>query len=135
MIEQLYNDFSTKLLPKISEGLSMTYDYFLNLFGRYIKYLIITDAIYSVIWLVVFLTSVFYFRKSLKTLFSIDSYREEGRFAFWITIGCLTFISGLMSFFAVLEYTEDVIKDIYIPEIRIYEEIKSFTDKPSTTAE
>ena len=45
MIETLYNDFTTKLLPKIQEGLVITKDYFLDLFGRYVKYLIITDSI------------------------------------------------------------------------------------------
>ena len=55
MLEQMYSDFTTKLLPKIGEGLSMTKDYFFELFGRYVKYLIIVDSIWLVVWTVLFI--------------------------------------------------------------------------------
>ena len=39
MTEKLYQDFTEKLLPKITEGLVITKEYFADLFGRYVEYL------------------------------------------------------------------------------------------------
>lgn len=44
MLETIYNDFTTKLLPQIQEGLTITKDYFIDLFGRYVHYLIVMDS-------------------------------------------------------------------------------------------
>ena len=46
MMEQIYNDFVTKMLPKVQEGLMITKDYFTDLFGRYVHYLIVIDIVW-----------------------------------------------------------------------------------------
>jgi hypothetical protein len=53
MLETIYTDFTTKLLPKIAEGLTITKDYFMDLFGRYAHFLFIRDLIYTVLCLLV----------------------------------------------------------------------------------
>lgn len=52
MLEQMYNDFVTKVLPTIQEGLVISKDYFFDLFGRYVKYLIVVDSIWVVFGLI-----------------------------------------------------------------------------------
>ena len=43
-MDKIYEDFTANVLPKISEGLSMTKDYFFDLFGRYVHYFIVVDS-------------------------------------------------------------------------------------------
>lgn len=119
MLETIYQDFTTKLLPKIAAGFSITKDYFFDLFGRYVKYLIIQDSIYVFIGFALVVGSsiavykfISYGRK--------NSWNEE--FAFLILF-IFPIIIGMIMFFA---KTFDLIKDIYIPEVRVYEELKDF---------
>lgn len=113
MIDQLYSDFTTNLLPKIQEGLVITKDYFIDLFGRYVQYLIITDIIMIVLWLlciIVPLVCAYVFRKA------IIEHTEGGAFMLLILIPFpITFL---------ILATDDLIKAIYIPEVRIMEEIQ-----------
>ena len=44
-IDKMYQDFLTNIAPKIQEGLVITKDYFVDLFGRYVKYLIVIDLL------------------------------------------------------------------------------------------
>ena len=65
-MDNIYTDFTTKLLPKIQEGLMITKDYFIDLYGRYIKYLIVTDSIWTVLCLAVFIAGVVFLVKGIK---------------------------------------------------------------------
>ena len=124
MKEQIYNDFVTKLLPKIQEGLVITKDYFLDLFGRYIKYLIIIDSIQLTLSLVVVISSVVYLIKGIKI--GIEEDWSDGAYIF------LIFCAATFLFFSLISLStniEQLIKDIYIPEIRVYEELKYLNNK------
>ena len=127
MSEQIYQDFTTKLLPQIQTGLVITKDYFIDLFGRYIKYLIISDGVWLVIDLlvvVVLITKVIPFL--VKKFYSYDEYDE-----FRLLTGIIITISGVIVFFATLSFFDNVdnlIKDFYIPEVRVYEEIKNMNE-------
>lgn len=113
--DQLYNDFKTQLLPKVAEGMSITKDYFLDLFGRYVKYLIITDAIWTFVGFIVLLITFFW---AVPKVFKII--KDDESF-FPLAIGLLIpiFLGGII-FFTNLD---ELIKDLYIPEIRVYQEI------------
>lgn len=115
MLEQLYNDFQTKLLPSITEGLTITKDYFLDLFGRYIKYLIIIDSIKVGIGIVLLLASGIALKKLIaygrKNGWGGDEYIPFMLFLFPIIIGTILLFNGAY----------DLVKDIFIPEVRIYE--------------
>lgn len=118
-MEQLYQDFTTKLLPKIQEGLTITKDYFIDLFGRYVKYLIVMDSIQIVVSLIIGCVAVFFIIKAVK---SDDT--EYGGWAFWrlavLVVGSIVAVTVFCWFFDSLS---NLIKDIYIPEVRILEEI------------
>lgn len=115
-MDKIYEDFTTKLLPKVAEGLVITKDYFIELFGRYIKYLIITDSIQVTISALVLLSTilaiVIYLPKRLRKLDELD--------ILWLfTIIPLTFSTVLL-----FEGIDNLIKSIYIPEVRIYQELQ-----------
>lgn len=119
MIEQLYTDFTTKLLPTIQEGLVITKDYFIEFFGRYVKYLIITDSIYLGLSIIC-LAAVF---KMILT--SASEYKKEKNPGDVLLIG----VSGILAFFFIMCVATNVnslIKDIYVPELRVYEELKGY---------
>jgi type IV secretory pathway TrbL component len=118
MLETIYNDFVTKMLPAIQEGLTITKDYFFDLFGRYVKYLIVMDSIGLAVSLAIFIGSIFLGKKLWKA-----AQDEEMQPVFMFYIFPVFFI-GL----AVATYTENLVKDLYIPEIRVYEELKSQID-------
>lgn len=119
MIEQLYTDFTTKLLPTIQEGLVITKDYFIEFFGRYIKYLIIKDSIYlglSIILLVAV---------SKMVLTSTSEHKGEENLEYAILIICGIPVA-IICLICTITNTNNLIKDIYVPELRIYEEFKDY---------
>lgn len=119
MIEQLYTDFTTKLLPTIQEGLVITKDYFIEFFGRYVKYLIITDSIYLGISIIL-LVAV-----SKMVLISTSKHKggEDLEYAILIIVGIPVAIICLM---CTITNANNLIKDIYVPELRVYEELKDY---------
>lgn len=122
MKEQLYNDFVANMLPKLQEGMTITYEYFIDLFGRYVTYLFITDIIEAVLALVILITTVLVLlSKKYKVWRSEqdDDYSPLG----WITLFLLIGLA-LLSFFWSLSSVFDAIKAKYIPEVRVYEQIE-----------
>lgn len=127
MIEQLYTDFTTKLLPTIQEGLVITKDYFIEFFGRYVKYLIITDSIYLGLSIICLAAA------SKMTLTSASEYKKEENPDNVLLI-LLIGVSGILAFFflmCVATNANSLIKDIYVPELRVYEELKGYELKYS----
>lgn len=116
MTEKLYTDFTNNILPAIQEGLVITQEYFTELFSRYVKYLIVTDAIFTFISFVFFVGSLL----AVKPLFKSLEKFESGA---GIAVGLLVipFVVGLTMF---IENGNNLIKAIYIPEVRVYEELK-----------
>lgn len=112
MLEQIYNDFITNVLPLAQEGLMITKDYFQELFGRYIQYLIVMDSISLGLSVIAIILMTYL----LKWIFTKDS-DEVGAIIFCIIISIflIRWLSGSLS---------DVAKDIYVPEIRVYEQIQ-----------
>lgn len=118
----MYKDFTTKMLPMIQQGLSITKDYFLDLFGRYIKYLIITDSVALILYAVVFIVSIVVFIKYFKKAVEATNNYDTWPIVFWI-IGPVVIIGSFIGICVNLDY---LIKDLYVPEIRIYQELQSF---------
>ena len=121
-MDKMYKDFTTKMLPTIQQGLSITKDYFLDLFGRYVKYLIISDSIALAIWTVVLIVSVIifvkYFKKSLEAAGDYDTWP----IVFWVGV-VAGILGGIIGVCINLNW---LVQDFYVPEIRIYQELQSF---------
>lgn len=120
MLDQLYNDFTTKLLPKVQEGLEITKDYFTDLFARYIKYLIISDSISIALTFLLTISSVIAFIILWKKTEDIDNEWDDRTFAraIWGVFCGIAFIfSSVGMYYAI----DNLIKDLYIPEVRILE--------------
>lgn len=136
MIEQIYSDFTTKLLPTIQSGLSITKDYFIELFGRYIKYLIITDivSIIESVCLVILAIVIFrYAKKSWneRATWANSSYANDRiPETLGFVIALFFAIAGVLSFFS---NVNDLIKSVYVPEIRVYEEITDYRHQSERT--
>lgn len=125
MNEEIYNDFTTKLLPKIASGLAITKGYFIDLFGRYVKYLIVTDSMWLVTSLVVLSISVIvFFIYKDKALEASDNYEVWPIFFFIV----LT-MSSIFGVVGAAINVNHVVKDIYIPEIRIYQSLTQSSSK------
>lgn len=126
MIEKLYEDFTTKLLPTIQDGLVITKDYFMDLFGRYVKYLIIIDSLYLAISISCIILSIFIYnkiRKYIKKEKETNTYDCGEPYEFLYLLPIFIILAGLMGFF---DYSDNLIKDLTVPEIRVYEELKDF---------
>ena len=129
MFEQLYTDFTNKILPLISEGLVITKEYFTDLFGRYIKYLIITDLIQILGFLLMLTISTILIKKCIKNFKLASSNRDPDAQIGWFfaSAGC---IGGIIaSILVIFNIGIDLTKAIYIPEIRIYEELRPIINK------
>ena len=114
MQEQLYNDFVSNVLPKIQEGLVITQEYFTDLFGRYVHYLIISDSLFIILNLIVLVLTIYYFKKYFAYLSEDnDMSLILSLFFFFVSLGVISLIT----------FGIDLIKDIYIPEVRVYEEL------------
>lgn len=134
MMEQLYNDFVTKMLPTIQEGLMITKDYFVDLFGRYITYLIATDIIKITTCLFVFGFAIYMVRWLYKGKWvaSLDNYTGDRTIV--RVVG--TLVGGAIiigSFLTCLHHLHQLAKVVFVPEIRVYEELSTMFNKPNTT--
>lgn len=119
MLEIMYQDFVTNLLPKINEGLVITKDYFFDLFGRYVKYLIVTDSIKIVIGLILIIGSVIAVKKLI-------SYGRKNHWDGEYVGVCLLVFPIIVGLILLFDNTFNLVKDIYIPEIRIIEIMNKF---------
>jgi len=116
--EKLYEDFTTQVLPKIQEWLVITKDYAFELGERYITYLIVTDSLLiflSLIPIMIFIRLSFY----VIPRWDGDQVEEPIAISWFITWFC-----SIFAVVSVIINTWDLIKDIYIPEVRIYEEMQ-----------
>lgn len=116
----MYADFTSKLLPKIADGLVITKDYFLDLFGRYVKYLIIHDLIGLVLCVSVLIAIPLIGRAVWKKA------SEEESDGWEFTRFIATFVGSLLwltFFLGAYSDLSNLIKGVYIPEVRVYEEL------------
>ena len=122
MLEQMYNDFVTKVLPKAQEGLIITKEYFTDLFGRYVHYLIIIDIL-SIVFEII-LTATFI----LLTIKFINNGKKANYSEYDMPVyylgGILTFILSIILVGCIFKDIKNLIMTIYIPEVRIYQEIQ-----------
>ncbi len=112
----MYADFIANVLPNIQEGLVITKDYFFDLFGRYVTYLIVTDSIQMFIGLVLIVGSIVAF-KPLQRFCE----KEMGGMPFVLLL-IIPLTIGVMFFFT---SGFDLFKDIFIPEVRVLQEIQN----------
>lgn len=120
MIETIYNDFTTKLLPKIAEGLTITKDYFLDLFGRYAHFLFVRDLIYTILcFLGIVVVGIVLYKLIKKAM--ADGGWDGAEMLLLLLIIPLGFL-----FAGFINYGTYTTQDAYVPEIRIYQEIKGY---------
>lgn len=121
-MENIYTEFTTKMLPQIASGLTITKEYFLDLFGRYVSYLIATDTLNAVFGLVLFAGGICSLIYCYRLEEDWDTNVEKP----------LSFVFGIffsiMGFSVIINNVFFLIKDFYIPEVRIYEQIKSMSN-------
>ena len=115
MPEQLYNDFTTKVLPLVKEGLVISKEYFTDLFARYIKYLIIMDTIWTIIGIMGIIIAIWATIKAKKTNYHYSDFP-----AYTVTAIVLTIISLPLTLISI----NDLVKDLTIPEVRVYEKFQ-----------
>ena len=134
-MDQIYTDFTTKFLPQVQEGLVITKDYFIDLFGRYITYLIILDLMAIFFSLVVVIASVVYAKKLYNKAKSLPFVQDPQYLHFVSDLndnerGGLYFAATVLCFLVVVfsiniySTAAQLVKTIYIPEVRVYEELK-----------
>ena len=122
MKEQLYTDFVNNVLPKLQEGMTMTFEYFTDLFGRYVTYLFITDVIAAILCFIAFaVITLVFISKKYRVWFSEanDDYNPMG----FITL-IFGGIAAMVFFGFAVDNTFNAIKAKYIPEVRVYEEVQ-----------
>lgn len=124
----IYNDITTNVLPKLAEWLTITKDYFMDLSGRYIQYLIISDSIYLIVNLILFILSIYYWIKLFKWSVSIhDDLAYENQWIQYLLL-LIPIAINIICLIFIFKFWENLIKDLTIPELRIYEKYKSFNN-------
>jgi hypothetical protein len=56
--DKLYSDFTEKVLPLAAQGLQITKEYFTELAGRYVQYLVISDSIKLAFAILIIIASI-----------------------------------------------------------------------------
>lgn len=138
--DQLYQDFSDKLLPLVAQGFSLTKDYAFDLFGRYVKFLILTDAMSIAALLLMIFITLYIVRKTNKfgwekhdRPMSYHNGNTKYEVLVWpvfVVIGGIiaTFVMGL----GLWHKTKDLTMDVTVPEVRIYYIIKEYQSNEDT---
>lgn len=122
--ETLYADFTANVLPKIQEGLVITKDYAFDLFGRYIIFLTVMDVVYLIIGVI----GICLWIKYTKKLWMWAKDRQEKDYSDgveYIVPIALVFIT-IFPLSLSVKSVENLAKDVFIPEIRVYEEINEW---------
>ena len=132
MKEQIYNDVVTKFLPLVERGVSITAEYFSDIFSRYIKYLLIVDSIHLCVAILTFISLVvamFLLGRKINLLKELNKdldyfhsrRNKEDAYSFlWFCLLCITAIVFIDIFIAV----QNLIQTLLIPELRVYESLK-----------
>ena len=131
--EQLYTDLTNIVLPKIQDWLIVAKDYWMDLWEGYTTYMTMTDWLMfwlSILW-VTLLPYIMY--KIIKS--ATDDKKKIGHYSGDMELTELNIIIVFtaviwwfvvwVSIFWIFTNWANTIKDLTIPEIRIYEEIKA----------
>ena len=121
-MNQIYEDIKVNVLPKIAEGFAMTQEYFQELFGRYVQYLIISRIFYICLGFLFIVVPLCFVRKLLRWMGQAEyrSDRERRLVCFFIIIG-LPVLIGLI---IVLVNIHTLIEVIYVPEVYILQQLQ-----------
>ena len=125
--DTIYADITSKVLPKVAEGFQITKEYAFDLFGRYINFLIVTDSIMLLVNIVLFTLAIYFWIKVFKYSMSEETISASDGASFLLNI--IPIIFGIVTFCNIYGYTIDLSKDIFVPEIRIYEIYKDTNNK------
>lgn len=106
LMDRMYDDFVNKLLPTVQEGLVITKDYFIDLFGRYVKFLIATDILMLIAASLTLYTA---WRMSKKFIAKWKAVNEANKGK------------------AYYEKDTDSLA-VFIPEVRVYEEVTDYIE-------
>lgn len=126
-VDRLYEDFRNEIAPRIAEGFSLSKDYFEDVSGRLVTYLIVTDALAVVVWVVaacLALLSANILRKKAAALYNKDEYGGDGACVpVYGAAIILAVICGLLALFAI-DSVMDLLASIMVPELRVLEYMK-----------
>jgi len=125
MKEKLYEQFTTEVLPKVQEGLMITKDYAFDLFERYISYLIMIDSISVIAFglLLILPIPIMYIAHKIEK----KAHQYNKGFAYFVG-GMISFLILFTNLLFLSESVKNLVKDIYIPEIRVMEELNIIGD-------
>lgn len=119
-LDQLYKDFTEKALPQIQQGLQITKDYFTDLFGRYVKYLIGVDIFYIILGVIFTIAGIIVLKKFIKWG-NEDEWDNPGIVMGTLFLGVAPIIIGIAM---ICVNTLNLVQTIYVPEISIYQAIQ-----------
>jgi len=95
----------------------------MDLFGRYVHYLIVSDITQLLLLIIFTITGIIILKRGIK-LEKENNYYEMTPKLMTIVGVILITIGAISAIFKI----DDIIKDIYIPEIKIMQEIQSYTN-------
>lgn len=113
--DQIYADFTSKFLPLAEKGISLSKDYVMDIFGRYVTYMIISDSMLVIVLSLAIGFLIFYIKKPRDE--ECSYYDDDANimliwvFLVFCSVGNLIAIDHL-------------VKDIFVPEVKIFEQIK-----------
>lgn len=120
--DTIYNDIVNKAIPAIAQGVTITKDYFMDIAQRYVTYLIIMDSISVALCILVLIAIVVGYSKLWK--YSSDSFDP---YMLRIPGGLIAWLISFWLSIGLYESVKDLALDLTVPEIRIYQELKSST--------
>ena len=134
LMERIYTDFTTQMLPAIQEGLVITKDYFLDLFGRYVTFLIVVEVISITLSAITLFYATKYFRKGYKKWGEAYASQKELSWpdkddnVYWtpvlMTVPALLVVAITTPILVTSLY--DLAQVVFVPEIRVYQDLTSF---------
>ena len=128
-INQIYDQFSKQIAPKIAEWFTMTKDWFINLSGRYVEY----SIMYEMIWII--LSSIIVIVLSIVAVkvykFFNKPEKDEGwsersdRLATKWLLSLVASLVALVFFIVWVSSAFSLVKRKYVPEIQMYKELSN----------
>ncbi len=123
MLDKMYSDLVNNVMPKIAEGVIITKDYFVDLFGRYVEFILVWDSTMVVISVLTGIVLALVFHGCVKRIRNAGDYNDpdykdiDNEIICSAMALCFFVINGV--FF--LHSLKNLFMTLYVPEIRVYE--------------
>lgn len=126
-MEQLYAQFTEEFLPLVADWLTITFSYFVDLFGRFVGYLVFKEVL-IVAWTILLMYLWWKAVKKALSYYKLYAWMEEHQWmiAYYILQGVIFWAIAIIIAPQMYHSVRDIGKLLIVPELAVYETVVDY---------